>query len=105
MVHESSHYCICGGIKNEKPFQYTNEHCVPEMFNPNITTPWTFTKFCIFPKPTSASIAKNLEIKKTYVQKAIKKQEAMNLIPAKTKGPISKTSTEPLHSLSKTIKM
>ena len=50
----------------------------------------------IFPKPISASIAKNLKIKKGYVQKAIKKQEAMNLIPAQTKAPISKTSTEPL---------
>ena len=37
-----------------------------------------------------------MKIKKGYVQKAIKKQEAMNLIPAKTKAPISKTSTEPL---------
>ena len=34
--------------------------------------------------------------KKTYVQKSNKKQEAMNLIPAKTKAPISKTSTEGL---------
>ena len=39
LVQESSHYCICEGIKNEKPFQYTNQHCVLKMFNPNVTTP------------------------------------------------------------------
>ena len=43
----------------------------------------------IFAKPISVPTAKNLKI-----QKSIKKQEAMNLIPAKTKGPILKTSRE-----------
>ena len=51
----------------------------------------------IFAKPISAPPVKNLRIKKkSYVQKSIKKLEAMNLIPAKTKAPISKTSTERL---------
>ena len=36
------------------------------------------------------------ENQKTYIQKSIKKQEVMNLIPAKTKAPVSKTSTERL---------
>ena len=51
----------------------------------------------IFAKRISASTAKNLKIRKTsYVQKSIKKHEVTNLIPAKTKAPISKTSIEPL---------
>ena len=36
----------------------------------------------IFAKPISSPTAKNLKIKKTYVQKSIKKQEVMNLMPA-----------------------
>ena len=36
----------------------------------------------IFAKPISSPTAKNLKIKKTYVQKSIKKQEATNLMPA-----------------------
>ena len=50
----------------------------------------------IFAKLISAATDKNLKIKKTsYVHKSTKKQEVMNLISAQTKGPISKTSTEP----------
>ena len=44
-VQEISHYCICEGIKNEKKFQYTNQHSVPKIFNPNATTSSTLTKF------------------------------------------------------------
>ena len=50
----------------------------------------------IFAKLISAATDKNLKVKKTsYVHKSTKKQEVMNLISAQTKGPISKTSTEP----------
>lgn len=49
-----------------------------------------------FVKPTSAPTVKNLKIKKNYVQKSTKKQEAIDLIPANTKVPISKTWTERL---------
>ena len=45
LVQEISHYCICEGIKNENFFQCTNQHSVPKIFNPNVTTPSTFTKF------------------------------------------------------------
>ena len=47
LVQQISHYCICEGIKNEIFFQYTNQHSVPKMFNPNVTTRSTFTKFYI----------------------------------------------------------
>ena len=98
LVQEISLCCICEGIKNENFFQYTNQHSVPKIFNPNVTTSSTFTKFC---RLTSCSyICTNCQKfgsqKTSYVQKSIKKQEAMNLIPAKTKAPISKTSTERL---------
>ena len=32
LVQEISHYCICEGIKNEKFFQYANQHSVPKNF-------------------------------------------------------------------------
>ena len=103
MVQESSLCCICEGIKSEKIFQYTNQHSVPKIFNPNVTTSSTFTKFY---KSTSCShicktnICTNCQKfenqKTSYVQKSIEKQEAMNLIPDKTKALISKTSAERL---------
>ena len=46
LIQEISHYCICEGIKSENNFQYTNQHLVPKIFNPNVTTPSTFIKFC-----------------------------------------------------------
>ena len=45
LFKEISHYCIWEGFKNKKIFQYTNQHSVPKIFNLNITTPPTFTKF------------------------------------------------------------
>ena len=45
LVQEISHYCICEGIKNEKIFQYTNQHSVSKIFNPNVTIASTFTEF------------------------------------------------------------
>ena len=101
LFQEISHYCICEGIKNEKIFQYTNQHSVPKIFNPNVTTPSTFTKFyrstsCSYNCKTNiCTNCQKSENQKTYVQKSIKK-EVMNLIPAKTKAPISKTSAERL---------
>ena len=103
LVQEISHYCICEGIKNEKNFQYTNQHSVPKIFNPNVTTPSTFIKFyrsasCSYICKTNiCTNCQKFENQKTsYVQKSIKKQEVINLIPTKTKAPISKTSIEPL---------
>ena len=53
--------------------------------------------FYILAKPISKPTSKNLKVKKkSYFQKSFKKQEAMNLIPTKTKAPISKTSAERL---------
>ena len=50
-----------------------------------------------FAKLISAPIAKNLKIKKHHMFKnCIKMQEVMNLILAKAKAPISKSSTERL---------
>ena len=87
----------------KKNFQYTNQHSVPKIFNPNVTTPSTFTKFyrstsCPYIcKTNTCTNCQKFENQKTlYVQKSIKKQEVMNLIPAKTKAPISKTSAERL---------
>ena len=103
LVDEISLYYISEGIKNEKTFQYTNQHSVPKIFNPNVTTSSRFTKFY---RSTSCSYICKTNIctncqkfenqKPSYVQKSIRKQEAMNLIPAKIKAPISKTSTERL---------
>ena len=91
LVQEFSLYCICEGIKNEKNFQYTNQHSVPRIFNPNVTTSSTFTKFygstsCSYICKTNiCTNCQNFENQKTsYVQKSIKKQETMNFIPAKT---------------------
>ena len=73
------------------------------MINPNVATPSTFTKFyrspaclyiCEINICTNCLKFENQKI--SYVQKSIKNQEAMNLVPAKTKIPISKTSTERL---------
>ena len=85
----------------KKKIQYTNQHSVPKIFNPNVTTPSTFTKFyrstsCSYNCKTNiCTNCQKSENQKTYVQKSIKK-EVMNLIPAKTKAPISKTSAERL---------
>ena len=85
----------------KKKKQYTIQHDVPKIFNPNVTTPPKFTKFhrstaCLY--NCKANICTNCQQfenkKKSCVQKSIKKQNAMNLIPVKTKAPISKTSTE-----------
>ena len=101
LIQETSHYCICKGIKNEFFFQYTNQHSIPKTFNPSVTTPSTFTKF--YRSTSSSYICKTnicincqkYENKKTsYVQKYIKEHKVMNLIPAKTKVPISKKATE-----------
>ena len=80
----------------KKNFQYTNQHSVPKIFNPNVTAPSTFTKFyrstscpCICKTNTCTNCQKFENQKASYVQKSIKKQEVMNLIPAKTKAPIS----------------
>ena len=87
----------------KKIFQYTNQHSVPKIFNPNVTAPSTFTIFyrstsCPYIcKTNTCNNYQKFENQKTsYVQKSIKKQEVMNLIPAKTKAPISKTSAERL---------
>ena len=80
-VQEISHYCICEGIKNEKDIQYTNQHSVPKIFNPNVTTPSTFTKFyrstsCSYIcKTNTCTNRQKFENQKTsYVQKSIKKK-------------------------------
>ena len=39
LVQEIGHYCFCEGIKNEKFFQYANQHSVPKIVNTNVTTP------------------------------------------------------------------
>ena len=97
LVQEISHYCICEGIKNDFFFQYTNQHSVPKIFNPNVTTPSTFTKFyrstaCLYICKTNicTNCQKFQNKKKSYIQKSIEKQEAMNLIPAKTKAQFQK---------------
>ena len=74
-VQEISHYCICEGIKNEKNIQYTNQHSVPKIFNPNVTIPSTLQNFTdplhvhIFANLMSAPTAKNLKIKKHHMFK------------------------------------
>ena len=101
LVQEISHYCICEGFKNEKKIHYSNQLSVPKIFNPNVTTSSTFTNFCRYTscsyicKTNICTNCQKFENQKTlYIQKSIKKQEAMNLIPAKTKALISKTSAE-----------
>ena len=75
LVQEIGHYCICEGIKNEKNFQYTNQHSVPKIFNPNVTIPSTFYKILqhgyIFAKPISAPTARNMKIQKKKEKKKI----------------------------------
>ena len=86
----------------KKNFQCVNQLSVPEIFNPNLTTPSTVIKFyrstsCSYIRKTNiCTNCQKFKNQKTYVQKSIKKQVVMNLIPAKTKAPISKTSTEHL---------
>ena len=95
LVQEISQYCICEGIKNEKPFQYTNQHSAPKIFNPNVTTPSTFKKF--YTSTSCSYICKTnicTNCQKFETQKIL--YEVMNLIPAKTKAPNSKISTERL---------
>ena len=101
LVQEISLYCICEGIKNEKfsniPTNILFQKYLTQMLqhHQHLQNFTDQLHVHIYAKPISAPTAKNLKIKKTsYVQKFIKKQEAMNLIPAKTKAPISKTSTE-----------
>ena len=75
LVQEISHYCICESIKNKK-IQYTNQHSVPKIFNPNVTTPLTFRDQLhvhIFAKLISAPTAKNLKIKKHHMFKNLLK--------------------------------
>ena len=75
LVQGISHYCICEGIKNEKNFQYTNQHSFPKIFNPNVTHQQHLQNFTdqlhvhIFPKPISAPTAKKLKIKKHHMFK------------------------------------
>ena len=73
----------------------------PKIFNPNVTTASTFTKFyrstsCshILKKNICTNCQKFENQKSSYVQNSIKKQEVMNFIPAKTKAPILETSTD-----------
>ena len=69
---------------------------VPKIFNSNVTTLSTLTEFYrstsysyIYKTNICTNCQKFENQKKSYVQKSIKKQKVMNLIPAKTKAPIS----------------
>ena len=70
-----------------------NQNFALKIFNQSVTTPRTFTEFyrsiaCFY--VCKANICTNCQKFENQ------KQEAMNLIPAKTKASISKTSTERL---------
>ena len=77
----------------KKIFQYMNQLSIfPKIFNQNFTTPSTVIKFyrstsCSYIRKTNiCTNCQKFENQKPYVQKSIKKQEVVNLIPDKTKA-------------------
>ena len=101
LVKEINQYSICEGTKDRQLFQYTDQQVVPKKFNPNdienFTTPTKYyrSSSCFFISNTQLCTNCNnfQNSRRSQIQKSNKKQEAMNLIPAKPKAPISKTSS------------
>ena len=102
LLKEIAQYQICKGIHNEKVFQSAEQHVVPKKFDLLSNTSKTCeTKFyrcpaCLVLSATyfCTNFIKYENQKSSQLKKVIKKKEANNLIPAKPKAPLSKTSTQ-----------
>ena len=102
LLKEIEQYKICKGIHNEKIFQSAEQHVVPKKSDLLSNTSKTRkTKFyrcpsCLILSATylCANNIKYKNPKSSQLKKVVKKKEAINLILAESKTPLSKTSTQ-----------
>ena len=100
-MKEITQYQICKGMHNEKVSKSAEQHVVQKKFDLlSNTSKMCKTKFygcpaCLILSPTYTYNSTKYENQKSsQLKKVAKKKEAVNLIAAKPKAPLLKTSTE-----------
>ena len=90
LLKEITHYQICKVIHNEKLFQSAEQHVIPKRFD--LLSNKSKTCETKFYRCHAWLIIRNQKF--SQLQKVVKNKEAVNVIAAKPKAPLSKISTE-----------